>query len=64
MAIGVVFAVIGATVFSVLLLQRWRNRDGEKETTIPFYKQSDLHRLSEFLSNGTELYLVGITTGQ
>jgi len=61
MAIGVVFAVIGATVFSVLLLQRWRNRDGEKETTIPFYRQSDLHRLSEFLSNGTELYLVGIT---
>jgi len=61
MAFGVVFAVIGATVFSVLLLQRWRNRDGEKETTIPFYKQSDLHRLPEFLSKGTELYLVGIT---
>lgn len=37
MAFGVVFAVIGATVFSVLLLQRWRNRDGEKETSIPFY---------------------------
>jgi hypothetical protein len=56
-AFGVVFAVIGATVFSVLLLQRWRNRGGEKETTIPFYKQSDLHRLSEFCQMGPSFIL-------